>query len=58
MSSNLTTQLITINKGVLVNDTNFTIEINIINHFLNNRAQIGADLDMMIWCGKILKEIF
>jgi len=28
-----------INKGILVNDLNFTIEINTINHFLNNRAQ-------------------
>ena len=37
ISSNLTTILTTINKGILVNDTNFTIEINTINHFLNNR---------------------
>jgi len=43
MSSNLTTPLTTINKGFLVNDTNFTIEINIINHFLNNRAQTLID---------------
>ena len=39
ISSNLTTRLTTINKDVLVNDTNFTIEINTINHFLSNRAQ-------------------
>jgi len=38
ISSNLTTSLTTINKSVLVNDTNFTIKINTINHFVNNRA--------------------
>lgn len=38
-SSNLTIPLTTINKGILVNDTNFTIKINTINHFLNNHAQ-------------------
>ena len=27
------------NKGILVNDTNFIIEINTINHFLKNHAQ-------------------
>jgi len=43
ISSNLTTPLTTINKGVLVNATNFTIEINTINHFLNNRAQTLND---------------
>jgi hypothetical protein len=37
--SNLTAPLTTINKGILVNDTNFTIKINTINHFLNNHAQ-------------------
>ena len=36
--SNLTTSLITINKDVLVSYTNFTIKINTINQFLNNRA--------------------
>jgi len=41
--TNLTTPLTTINKGVLVNATNFTIEINTINHFLNNRAQTLND---------------
>jgi len=35
ISSNLTTPLTTINKGVLENTTNFTIEIKTINHFLN-----------------------
>jgi len=39
ISSNLTIPLTVINKGVLVNVTSFTIEINTINHFLNNRAQ-------------------
>jgi len=39
ISSNLTIPLTTINKSVLVNATDFTIEINTINHFLNNRAQ-------------------
>ena len=34
MSCNLTTPLTLINKGVLVNDINFIIEINTINHFL------------------------
>jgi len=43
ISFNLTTQLTTINKGVLVNATNFTIKINTINHFLNNRAQTLND---------------
>jgi len=33
----------TINNGVLVNATNFTIKINTINHFFNNRAQILND---------------
>jgi len=37
ISFNLTTTQITINKCILVNDTNFTIEINTINHFLRNR---------------------
>ena len=39
----VTISLTTINKGVLVNATNFTIEINTINHFLNNRAQTLND---------------
>jgi len=39
ISSNLTTSLTIINKGILVNDINFIIEINTINHFLNNRTQ-------------------
>jgi len=36
----LTTPLTTINKGVLVNITDFTIEINTINHFINNRVNL------------------
>jgi len=43
ISSNLTIPLTTINKSVLVNATNFTIEINTINRFLNNRAQTLND---------------
>jgi len=43
ISSNLTTPLTTINEGILVNTTNFTIEINTIKHFLNNRAQTLND---------------
>jgi len=39
----LITPLTTINKGILVNDNNFTIEINTVNHFLNNRAQTLND---------------
>ena len=34
----LTTPLTTINKDILVNVINFTIEINPINHLLNNHA--------------------
>jgi len=37
------TSLTTINKSIIVNDTNFTIEVNTINHFLNNRAQTLND---------------
>jgi len=38
-----TTPLTTINKGIFVNAINFTIEINTINHFFNNRAQTLND---------------
>jgi len=38
--------LTTINKGILVNDINFSIEINIINHFFNNRAQTLNDYNL------------
>jgi len=44
--SNLTTPLTTINKGILVNDINFTIEINIINHFLSNHSQTLSDYNL------------
>ena len=43
ISSNLIIPLTTINKGILVNDINFIIKINTINHFLNNRAQTLND---------------
>jgi len=34
-----------INRSVLVNDTTyFTIEINTINHFLNNRVKLKCDI--------------
>jgi len=36
--SNLITLLTIINKSILVNDANFIIKINTINHFLNDRA--------------------
>jgi len=32
-----------INKCILINDINFTIEINTINYFLKNRAQTLND---------------
>lgn len=32
-----------INKYILVNDSNFTIEINLTNHFLKNNAQLKND---------------
>ena len=38
MSFKLTNPLTTINKDILVNNTNFIIEINTINHFLKNHA--------------------
>jgi len=41
-----TTSLTTINKSILVNDFNFTIEINTINHFLNNPAQTLNDYNL------------
>jgi len=43
ISSNLTIPLTTINKGILVNDINFIIEINTIYHFLKNRTQTLKD---------------
>ena len=33
-------------KSILVNDINFTIEINIINHYLNNRAHPLNDYNL------------
>ena len=38
ISSNFITPLTTINKCILVNDINFTIEIKTTNQFLNNCA--------------------
>jgi len=32
--------------SILVNDINFIIEINTINHFLNNRSQILNDYNL------------
>jgi hypothetical protein len=38
------TPITIINKGVLVNDTNFTIKINTTNHFIKNHAQPKQDI--------------
>lgn len=43
ISLHLTTPITTINKGVLVSEINFTIELNQPNHFLRNHVQSKRD---------------
>jgi hypothetical protein len=43
ISLHLTTPITTINKGVLVSEINFTIELNQPNHFLRNHVQSKCD---------------
>lgn len=44
ISFHLTTLLTKINKSILINHTNFTIEINPTNYILKNRAQSKRDI--------------
>jgi len=50
----LTALITIINRGILINDINFTIKINIINNFIKNHAPFLKDNDnetdvVLIW---------